>query len=221
MTHLMIRTPLIALLIATMLITQPAYAIALPDPLEDMPPAIEDAPDQNIILAGGCFWGVQAVFQHVKGVKQAVSGYTGGFADTAHYHMVSEGNTGHAESVKVTFNPNEISLGKILKIYFAIAHDPTQRDGQGPDRGTQYRSGIFYVKPQQSKIARSYIKQLNESTLFDKPIVTSVSALEAFYPAEDYHQNFAKTHPYHPYILAHDAPKVEKLKKEYPDLYIE
>jgi peptide-methionine (S)-S-oxide reductase len=196
-----------------------AHAQPLPDPAQDM--SLSPQPgSESIVLAGGCFWGVQAVFQHTKGVKQAVSGYAGGEADTAHYEMVSTGSTGHAESVQVTYDPSEITLGKILKVYFAVAHDPTELDYQGPDHGTQYRSAIFYSTPQQKKLAEDYIAQLQREKVFSDPIVTTLEPLKAFYAAEDYHQNYARLHPDNTYIAMNDLPKVDHLEKELPDLYV-
>jgi peptide-methionine (S)-S-oxide reductase len=196
-----------------------AHAASLPDPAEDMP--LETQPGkESIVLAGGCFWGVQAVFQHVKGVKQAVSGYTGGEAESAHYEIVSTGTTGHAESVQVTYDPSQITLGKILKVYFSVAHNPTELNYQGPDHGTQYRSAIFYSSPEQKKLAEAYIAQLQKDKAFSDPIVTAIEPLKAFYPAEDYHQDYAKLHPYNPYIAMNDLPKVEHLEKALPDLYM-
>jgi peptide-methionine (S)-S-oxide reductase len=191
---------------------------ALPDPTLDAPMA--QSQDTSIVLAGGCFWGMQAVFQHLKGVKIAVSGYAGGSADTAHYDTVSNGGTGHAESVEVTYDPGQITLGEILKVYFSVAHDPTELNYQGPDHGTQYRSEIFYSTPEQQKIAEAYIKQLETAKAFSSPIVTKVEPLKGFYAAEDYHQDYAKRHPYNPYIMINDAPKVSALEKEFPQLYL-
>ncbi len=186
------------------------------------PPALDEtagAGTESIVLAGGCFWGVQGVFQHVKGVVSAVSGYSGGEAKTAHYYVVGSGTTGHAESVKVTFDPHQISYGRILQIYFSVAHDPTELNRQGPDYGTQYRSAIFTDNADQARIAEHYIAQLNQAGAFDAPIVTTVSQLNGFYPAEDYHQNYLTLHPNYPYILINDLPKVRNLQHSYPDLY--
>ncbi len=196
-----------------------ATAAPLPAPLSDMPLAA--GTEQTLVLAGGCFWGVQAVFQHVRGVTSAVSGYAGGSADTAHYDIVSTGTTGHAEAVKVSYDPGVVSPGTLLQVYFAVAHDPTQLNAQGPDHGTQYRSEIFATTPEQEKLARAYIAQLDAVKAFKTPIVTKVSHLEAFYPAEDYHQDYAKNHPMQPYIVMHDLPKVEDLKRFFPTLYTE
>ena len=171
------------------------------------------------MVAGGCFWGIQAVFQHVKGVRDAISGYSGGEAKTAQYEIVSTGETGHAESVKITYDPSQVTYGELLRVFFSVAHDPTQLNRQGPDDGTQYRSVIFYGNDEQRKIAEAYISQLNQAKVFPHPIVTQVVPLKAFYPAEDYHQNYATLHPNQPYIYFNDAPKVAHLKQQFPDLY--
>jgi peptide-methionine (S)-S-oxide reductase len=171
------------------------------------------------VFAGGCFWGVDAVFKHVNGVSEVVSGYAGGSAATAHYSIVGTGTTGHAESVKITYDSSKISYADLLKVFFSVAHDPTQLNRQGPDVGPQYRSAIFYADDQQKEIARRYIDQLNQAKVFSKPIVTQVSALDKFYPAEDYHQNYLALHPTQPYIVFNDLPKIAQLKKELPNLY--
>ena len=176
---------------------------------------------QTIVLAGGCFWGVQAVFQHTKGVTAAVSGYAGGNKQTANYDMVGSGSTGHAELVAVTFDPQQISYGKILQIYFSVAHNPTELNRQGPDVGTQYRSAIFYADDEQKRIAESYVAQLEKAHAFARPIVTRLEKLSGFYPAEDYHQDFAVLHPTYPYIVFNDAPKVENLKRLFAASYRE
>lgn len=196
-----------------------AYAVALPDAVVDTPLAVGNAP-QTAVFAGGCFWGIQAVFQHVKGVKKATSGYAGGAATTAHYEMVSTGTTGHAESVQVIYDPSQISYGKLLKIFFSVAHDPTELNYQGPDHGTQYRSAIFTTTDEQKRVAQSYIDQLQKVKVFREPIVTQVTPLKAFYAAEDYHQNYATNHPNQPYIFINDLPKVANLQKQFPDLYL-
>ena len=170
-------------------------------------------------MAGGCFWGIQAVFQHVKGVKSAISGYSGGEAQTAQYEIVSTGETGHAESVKITYDPAQVTYGELLRVFFSVAHDPTQLNRQGPDEGTQYRSMIFYGNDEQKKIAEAYIAQLDKAKIFPRAIVTQVVPLKPFYPAEDYHQNYATLHPDQPYIIYNDAPKVEHLRQEFPELY--
>src|SRR5215831_15349405 len=193
-------------------------AVALPAPAVDVPRAA--APGrQTVVVSGGCFWGVEAVFRHVKGVVEATSGYAGGSAATAHYQLVSEGDTGHAESVRVTFDPAEVSLGQLLQVFFSVAHDPTEVNRQGPDTGTQYRSAIFFEGEDQGRIARAYIEQLNQARVFRRPIATEVAPLQAFYPAEFYHQNYAALHPDNPYIMINDAPKVAHLRQEFPELY--
>ncbi|SFK50949.1 peptide-methionine (S)-S-oxide reductase MsrA [Methylocapsa palsarum] len=174
---------------------------------------------QTVVLAGGCFWGVQAVFQHVNGVTNVLSGYSGGSKRSADYEEVSTGATGHAESVEVTFDPKVISYGEILQLYFSVAHDPTELNRQGPDEGPQYRSAIFVNGDDQRQAAESYIAQLNASGAYRRPIVTEVAPLMGFYPAENYHQNYATLHPNSPYIAINDLPKVANLKRLYPDVY--
>lgn len=178
------------------------------------------AETQRIVVAGGCFWGVQAVFQHTKGVVSAVSGYAGGGANTAHYEMVGTGQTGHAESVQITYNPEQISLDELLNVYFTVAHNPTQLNYQGPDHGTQYRSAVFYSSPTQRDTVQKKIDAITQSKQFADPVVTQLEPLEGFYPAEPYHQNFATLHPNNPYILAYDAPKLVALQKTFPGLYV-
>jgi len=194
-------------------------AVVIPPPAADA--AASNEASQTVVLAGGCFWGVQAVFQHTKGVTKAVSGYAGGTKDTARYNVVSSGATGHAESVEITFDPRQISYGRILQIYFSVAHDPTQLDRQGPDEGPQYRSAIFFANPEQQRVAQAYIAQLDKAGTFKRPIVTKLTKYDAFYPAEAYHQDYATLHPENPYIFYNDRPKVENLKKLFPDLYRE
>jgi peptide-methionine (S)-S-oxide reductase len=174
---------------------------------------------QTIVLAGGCFWGIEAVFEHIKGVTDAVSGYAGGTKDQAEYETVSTGTTGHAESVKVTFDPAKVSLEKLLQVFFSVAHDPTQVNRQGPDVGPQYRSAIFFADEEQARVARAYIDQLTKAKVYSRPIATQVVKLQGFYPAEAYHQNFAERNPTYPYIVYNDAPKVVNLKKQFPELY--
>jgi peptide-methionine (S)-S-oxide reductase len=193
-------------------------AYVLPPPHVDEAIGAAGAP-QVVVLAGGCFWGVQGVFEHVKGVISAVSGYAGGDAKTASYDMVSTGTTGHAESVRVTYDPRQITYGKILQIYFSVAHDPTQLNRQGPDFGTQYRSAIFPTNDEQTAVARDYIKQLDSAAVLGAGIVTQVTPLKAFYPAEAYHQDFLTRHGNNPYIVINDLPKVENLQRLFPDLY--
>jgi peptide-methionine (S)-S-oxide reductase len=171
------------------------------------------------VFSGGCFWGVDAVFKHVKGVTKVVSGYAGGAADTAHYETVSTGTTGHAESVQVTYDPSKVSYDDLLKVFFFVAHDPTELNSQGPDSGTQYRSSIFYENDAQKKMADDYIAQLDQKHSFSKPIVTKVVPLSGFYPAEDYHQNYLALHSDQPYIVYNDLPKLEALQKDFPGLY--
>ena len=174
---------------------------------------------QTAVFAGGCFWGIEAVFEHMKGVKEAVSGYAGGSADTAKYDIVSLGTSGHAESVKVTYDPSQVSYAQLLQVFFSVAHDPTELNRQGPDAGTQYRSAIFYANDEQKRAAESYIKQLEAAKTFRRPIVTQVVPLKAFYPAEAYHQNYLVNHPTQPYIVFNDLPKLEGLKRQFPALY--
>ncbi len=189
---------------------------AIPAPARDEP--AHQAPE-TIVFAGGCFWGVQGVFQHVNGVTRAISGYAGGAAATAHYNMTSRGDTGHAESVAVTFDPAKISLGRILQIYFAVAHDPTELNRQGPDEGSQYRSAIFPRDAEQAKVARDYIAQLDQAHAFAAPIVTRIEPGKTFYPAEAYHQDFLALNPDYPYIVTNDLPKIAALRRLYPDEY--
>ena len=174
---------------------------------------------QSIVVAGGCFWGIEAVFEHIKGVTDAVSGYAGGTKEQADYETVSTGTTGHAESVKVTFDPTKVSLEKLLQVFFSVAHDPTQLNRQGPDVGPQYRSAIFFADEEQARVARAYIDQLTKAKVYPRPIVTQVVKLQGFYHAEEYHQNFAERNPTYPYIVYNDAPKVANLKKQFPELY--
>jgi peptide-methionine (S)-S-oxide reductase len=183
------------------------------------PPKPAAASQETAVLAGGCFWGVDAVFKHVKGVSKVVSGYSGGSAATAKYPIVGTGVTGHAEAVEVTYDPSKISYAELLKVFFSVAHDPTQLNRQGPDVGTQYRSAIFYADDRQKEIAQRYIDQLNQAKVFGKPVATKVTLLEKFYPAEDYHQNYLALHPNEPYIVFNDLPKVEQLKKDFPSWY--
>jgi len=188
------------------------------------PPAADEttgASREVTVLAGGCFWGVQGVFQHVDGVISAVSGYAGGSRDTAQYETTSSGTTGHAEAVQITFDPHRITYGRILQIYFSVAHDPTELNRQGPDVGTQYRSVVFPQNPEQRRIAAAYIAQLNAAKLFPTPIVTTIEPGKEFYPAEAYHQDYLTLHPYQPYIVINDLPKLQALKELFPDSYRE
>jgi peptide-methionine (S)-S-oxide reductase len=221
----MFNSPLrISLILVALLVGMAVYSAGsgakepVPGPTADAPKATASG-QQTVVVSGGCFWGVQAVFQHVKGVKDATSGYSGGEAKTAEYETVSTGRTGHAESVKVTYDPSQVTFGELLRVFFSVAHDPTELNRQGPDEGTQYRSVIFYTSDEQKQIADAYIAQLDQSKVFKHKIVTQVVPLKAFYPAEAYHQNYATIHPDNPYIMFNDAPKVSNLRKEFPDLY--
>ncbi|MEC4683986.1 MAG: peptide-methionine (S)-S-oxide reductase MsrA [Nitrospirota bacterium] len=188
-------------------------------PIPDSQTTSKSGGIQKAVLAGGCFWGVDAVFKHVRGVTRVLSGYSGGSAETARYDKVSMGSTGHAESVEITFDSSVVSYATLLKVFFSVAHNPTEHNRQGPDVGTQYRSAIFTTDPEQQRVAEAYIAQLNSSGVFKKPIATQVLPLMAFYAAEDYHQNFLETHPDYPYIVYNDIPKLVSLKKLYPDLW--
>ncbi len=200
-------------------------ALGAAEPARAVPaPTIDEtntASTETAVVAGGCFWGVQAVFQHVKGVSEAVSGYSGGAKDAAAYQLVGTGRTGHAESVRIRFDPRVISYGKILQLYFSVATDPTELNRQGPDVGNQYRSEIFVAGNAQKRVAEAYVAQLSKSTVFGRPVVTRVDPLAGFYPAEDYHQNFATLHPDNGYIAYYDLPKLDALRRLYPDLYRE
>jgi peptide-methionine (S)-S-oxide reductase len=215
----------IASLLLAALIGAPLPATAAEPAVVIPAPALDDAraagPLQTAVLAGGCFWGVQGVYEHVRGVKQVLSGYSGGSKATAEYEVVSRGRTGHAESVQIRFDPKEISYGEILRIYFSVVHDPTQLDQQGPDSGPQYRSNIFYATSAQRKIAQAYIVQLDQAKVFERPIVTRVDPLKAFYPAEEYHQDFLQHNPNHPYIVINDLPKIDNLRKIFPTYFRE
>ena len=208
----------IALLVLTQACGAAESAVALPAPAMNIPAASVKGP-QTAVFAGGCFWGVEAVYRHVKGVSSAVSGYAGGAADTADYYMVGSGTTGHAESVKVIYDPAKVSYGQLLKVFFSVAHDPTQLNRQGPDTGTQYRSVIFATSADQMRIAQAYVAQLDKAKVFGRAIVTEVVMLPAFYPAEAYHQNFLALNPTYPYIVYNDLPKLANLKTQFPELY--
>jgi len=194
-------------------------AVVIPPPALDNPKVA--GPLQTAVVAGGCFWGVQGVYQHVRGVRKVLSGYAGGTKATADYEMVSRGSTGHAESVEIVFDPKELSYGEVLQIYFSVAHDPTQLNRQGPDTGTQYRSNIFYSDESQKNIAQAYIAQLARTKAFGREIVTRVDPLKGFYRAEDYHQDFLINNPHYPYIVFNDLPKIEHLRKVFPGRYQE
>jgi peptide-methionine (S)-S-oxide reductase len=191
-------------------------AVVVPAPVTDASTA---AGTETAVLAGGCFWGVQGVFQHVQGVSSAVSGYSGGAANTAKYDAVGSGSTGHAEAVRVTYDPKKVSYGKLLQIYFSVAHNPTELNRQGPDRGTQYRSTVFPTNAEQERVAKAYIDQLNKAKTFGRPLATTVEPLKAFYPAEAYHQDFLTLNPNHSYIVVNDLPKIDNLKRLFPDAY--
>jgi len=213
-----LATAAILAALTTRMLSLPASAqegIAIPAPARDASATSE----QVVVLAGGCFWGVQGVFQHVQGVTRAVSGYAGGNAASANYNAVVTGRTGHAEAVKITFDPNQISYGEILRIYFSVAHDPTQFNRQGPDIGPQYRSAIFPQTTQQAEVAKAYIAQLNAARVYRAAIVTKIEAGKPFYPAEDYHQDYMTRNPHQPYILFNDLPKVENLQRLFPERF--
>jgi peptide-methionine (S)-S-oxide reductase len=193
-------------------------ATALPDPTVDESLAPQKG-QATLVVAGGCFWGIQAVFQHVKGVTSATSGYSGGTLKNPDYEQVSSGETGHAESVQLIYDPSQITLGQLLKVFFSVAHDPTELNRQGPDSGTQYRSAIFFSTPDQQRIAQAYVQQLDQAEVFSSPIVTQITPFKAFYRAEDYHQNYATLHPDNPYIATFDLPKVAHLQQQFPKLY--
>lgn len=204
------------------LLAVPFAAFALsasefPNPTLDMAKAAVKG-KETVVLAGGCFWGMEGVFESLKGVSNVVSGYAGGSRATAHYETVSTGSTGHAESVKITFDPSRISFGQILKVYFSVAHDPTELNRQGPDDGSQYRSEIFYTTDEQKQAAEEYIQQLNNAKVFSRPVVTKIAPLQGFYAAEEYHQHFLQRNPTYPYIVYNDLPKLKALKKNFPEL---
>lgn len=212
--------PVVGVVGAIALAAQPAStgAASLPDPAVDIRLAGTRA-TQTAVLAGGCFWGVEGVFEHVKGVKRVVAGYSGGAAETARYERVGSGRTGHAEAVRIDYDPARISYGQLLKVFFSVAHDPTQLNRQGPDTGPQYRSAIFYANAEQKRVADSYVSQLQKARVFPRPIVTEITPLEAFYDAEAYHQDYLARHPDQPYIVIHDLPKLADLKRQFPTLY--
>ncbi len=182
--------------------------------------AAAPSPQQTAVLAGGCFWGMEAVFENLRGVKRAVAGYAGGSKEAAHYEIVSSGTTGHAESVQITYDPSVISYRELLHVYFTVAHDPTELNRQGPDEGTQYRSAIFYASDEQKQVAQAYIRELTQQKKFRNPIVTQVVPLQAFYPAEDYHQHFVQHNPYNPYVATFDLPKLAELRSKFPQLVV-
>src|SRR5215467_5049502 len=210
---------LAALVVSAAVACNAAPAVSIPHAEIDQPLA-KGRGSETVVLAGGCFWGIQAVFEHVKGVSRVTAGYSGGSARTAEYETVSTGTTGHAESVEVIYDPSQISYGQLLKVYFSVAHDPTQLNRQGPDEGAQYRSAIFYANTDQKRIAEAYIDQLNKAKVYPGPIVTQVVALKGFYAAENYHQDYAVHHPNDPYIRINDLPKVDHLRETLPELFV-
>ncbi len=215
---LMLVVFLLATTLACSAVTNATADVSLPDPIVDAPLATATSA-QTAVFAGGCFWGVEAVFEHVKGVTEVTSGYSGGTAKTANYKAVSRGETGHAEAVRITYDSSQVSYEQLLKIFFSVAHDPTELNRQGPDTGTQYRSAIFYSNDEQKRIAQAYIAQLDQAKVFKRPIVTQVVALDSYYKAEAYHQDYLAHHPNEPYIVINDQPKVANLRKQFPDLY--
>jgi len=220
MSHPKFRAVAVLPLLVTLACNVATATVSIPDPIVDARLAAASG-QQTMVVAGGCFWGIQAVFEHVKGVVDVKAGYSGGTAETAHYEIVSSGDTGHAESVRVIYDPSKITYGQLLKVFFSVAHNPTQVNRQGPDVGTQYRSSVFYASDEQKRIAEAYIDQLNKAKVFDRRIATEVVALKAFYEAEGYHQDYAVHHPNEPYIMINDLPKVASLRKQFPDLYRE
>lgn len=220
MTRFLVLAAALALVATAMMAcsSATASATAIPDPVLDAPLANAKG-EQTAVLAGGCFWGVEAVFEHVKGVADVRSGYSGGSPSTAAYEKVGTGETGHAEAVRITYDPSQISYGQLLKVFFSVAHDPTELNRQGPDTGTQYRSAIFYANEEQKRIAQAYVEQLNRGKAFPRPIVTQINALQSFNEAEAYHQDYLVNHPNQPYIVINDLPKVENLRKQLPGLY--
>jgi len=220
MTSMLLRTAPRGLALAGLTVVAIGATASAAGSLPD--PRVDEAPtrgSETAVLAGGCFWGMEGVFEHVKGVSQVVSGYAGGAHETATYGEVSTGTTGHAESVRITYDPSQVTYGQLLKVYFAVAHDPTEVNRQGPDVGTQYRSAIFYASPEQRRIGESYIAQLQAAHAFPSPIATQVAPLKGFYPAEAYHQGYLARHPDQPYIIINDLPKITRLKRELPGLY--
>jgi peptide-methionine (S)-S-oxide reductase len=219
----LIRSPLVLLALPMMAFaaiasgSMRAERSPLPDPVVSI--ATTTAGQQTAVLAGGCFWGMEAVFDHLNGVSDVVSGYAGGNASTARYERVGTGETGHAEAVKITYDPTKITYAQLLKVYFAVAHDPTELNRQGPDEGSQYRSAIFFANADQQRIAQSYINQLSKANAFKTPIVTQLSVLKGFYAAEESHQNFIARNPNYPYVVVNDLPKLKQLQKQFPELY--
>ena len=220
------RSFFLAMLTAVSLLAISGYNNVASAPAAAQNPAVDESPatahgPETIVLAGGCFWGIQAVFEHTKGVISATSGYSGGTLDHPGYEDVSSGTTGHAESVKIVYDPSRITFGQLLKIFFSVAHDPTELNRQGPDVGTQYRSAIFFANADQQRIAQAYVDQLERAKVFPRPIVTQIVPFKAFYPAEAYHQDYALHHPSDPYIAFNDLPKVKHLSEQFPELYVD
>jgi peptide-methionine (S)-S-oxide reductase len=218
-TTLTLGILVLAFILYTALVHTLSAATEIPDPTVDETLASQKG-QATVVVSGGCFWGVQDVFEHVKGVTRATSGYAGGTVKNPDYEEVSSGSTGHAESVEIVYDPSKITLGQLLKVFFSVAHDPTELNRQGPDTGTQYRSIILFTNDDQRRIAQAYVDQLNQAKVFSRPIVTQIVPLKAFYRAENYHQDYATLHPDNPYIATFDLPKVEHLKKNFPNLYV-
>ncbi|HLX08656.1 MAG TPA: peptide-methionine (S)-S-oxide reductase MsrA [Thermoanaerobaculia bacterium] len=221
--HTSTKTTVAALALATLTLAAcrlgaDAINKVIPAPAVDAPAAEATGP-QVAVLAGGCFWGLQGMFEHVQGVTKVVAGYSGGSKATAHYQMVGTETTGHAESVEITYDPKRISYGQLLRLYFAVAHDPTELNRQGPDSGPSYRSEIFFTSPTQERVAKAYVDQLTKANVFSSPIVTKIEPMKGFYAAEDYHQDFLIHNPTYPYIVYNDLPKIEALKRTYPEVY--
>lgn len=219
MNHLFAAAAAAILGLMAPIATAASSATPLPDPALDTPLA-KAAGTETAVLAGGCFWGVEGVFEHVKGVTRVVSGYSGGTADTANYRQVSSGRTGHAEAVRITYDPRQISYGQLLKVFFSVAHDPTQLNRQGPDTGPQYRSAVFYADAEQKRVADAYIAQLQKAQVFPRPVVTEVVPLKAFHEAEAYHQDYVARNPRQTYVVVNDLPKIADLKRQFPSLYV-
>ena len=213
-----VKTIPFASLVAAVALASIAVTAARSTSAADQTAQPDTKSSQQVVLAGGCFWGMEAVFESLKGVSNVVAGYAGGSKDTAHYEMVSGGDTGHAESVQITYDPSQITFGQILSVYFHVAHDPTELNRQGPDVGTQYRSSIFYATDAQKRAAEAYIKQLEDAKTFDAPIVTQVVPLRGFYAAEEYHQHFVQRNPAYPYVVFNDLPKLKHLREQFPQL---
>ena len=216
--HLVLGMSLLIISVSGIVLAGSKTIKTIPNPATDIPVSLAKG-KQTAVFAGGCFWGMEAVFEHLKGVSDVVSGFSGGTVATASYQKVSSGETEHAESVKITYDPTQISYGQLLKVYFSVAHDPTQLNRQGPDSGKQYRSAIFFTNNEQQQVAQAYIEQLNKAQVFMGPIVTELVPFNGFYAAEEYHQNFIKNNPTYPYVVINDLPKIEQLQKQFPTIY--